>query len=787
MRAPRHLIHLIHLILLVLITGCTTVVNRVQLNRELGRPDPGRFDRPAAAPAQAPDYQTRVRPILERRCVACHACYDAPCQLKLTRHDGITRGANAESIYAGTRLLSASPNRLGFDAHSNAAWRDKGFHPVLNERAATPQANRDASVLYRILALKQRNPGPDSGPLPGGRFDFSIDRPQTCTRIEGMPDFEKEHPDWGMPFGLPALSTAEHDILSRWIEAGAPFTPRPPLSAALRTRVAEWEALLNGDSLRDQLAARYIYEHWYIGQLYLDDEHAQRFELVRSRSAPGQPIDVIATRRPYDDPGVARVYYRLRPTDETLVAKTHMPLALDEGRRARLKRWFFDAPFTVSSLPGYDPKTASNPFAAFKALPVDARYRFMLDDAGFTVMGFMKGPVCRGQVALNVINDHFWVLFYSPESEVARNTQGLLDSTRPNLRMPAEGDSTTGILAWNKYAKAERRYLATKSAFMAGLPRLRPQLTDLWNGDGRNPNAGLTVFRHFDSASVIRGLAGEQPQTVLLLGYPLLERMHYLLVAGFDVYGNTGHQLATRLYMDFLRMEGEENFLTLLPLKNRQKVLDGWYRGRPDPRILEFADARSYFPGETGMRYRTTDPLGELYAGIHRYLRPVRPLPLDLAPNGLRVEQVGQLRALNRITGRSASRMPEHSLLIVHNGKDPVRVLSLLRNSAHSNVAGLFDEDARRLPDEDSLIVLDGIVGAYPNALFHLDASELPRFVRAVETLASDDDVQRLHQRFAVRRTDARFWRISDAVHDYWQSVEPRQAAILDYSRLENR
>jgi hypothetical protein len=280
---------------------------------------------------------------------------------------------------------------------------------------------------------------------------------------------------------------------------------------------------------------------------------------------------------------------------------------------------------------------------------VDARYRFMLDDAGFTVMGFMKGPVCRGQVALNVINDHFWVLFYSPEGEVARNTQGLLDSTRPNLRMPAEDDSTTGILAWNKYARAERRYLATKSAFMAGLPRLRPQLTDLWNGDGRNPNAGLTVFRHFDSASVIRGLAGEQPQTALLLGYPLLERMHYLLVAGFDVYGNTGHQLATRLYMDFLRMEGEENFLTLLPLKNRQKVLDGWYRGRPDPRIREFADARTYFPGETGMRYRTTDPLGELYAGIHRYLRPVRP-----APPGSRAQR------LESRTGRPATRPQPH-------------------------------------------------------------------------------------------------------------------------------
>ena len=74
------------------------------------------------------------------------------------------------------------------------------------------------------------------------------------------------------------------------------------------------------------------------------------------------------------------------------------------------------------------------------------------------------------------------------------------------------------------------------------------------------------MLRHFDSASVVQGLLGEQPQTVMLIGYPLLERIHYLLVAGFDVYGSVGHQLTTRLYMDFLRMEGEMNFFAFLPL-----------------------------------------------------------------------------------------------------------------------------------------------------------------------------------------------------------------------------
>ena len=772
---------------LLILAGCTTVVAKVQLDRELGRPDPARYDAPAVPVAPAPDYWQQVRPILDRRCVTCHACYDAPCQLKLTRYDGITRGANPDPVYADARLRAANPTRLGFDAHSTVEWRDKGFHPILNERAATPAANREASVLHRILVLKQQNPGPSSGPLPDERFDFSLDRSQSCAKVENMDSFVAEHPDWGMPYGLPALSQKDHDILARWIEAGAPYTPRPAPLPAVRARVTEWERLLNGNALRDRLAARYVYEHWYVGQLYFDEQPDYRFELVRSRTAPGQPIDVIATRRPYDAPGVERVYYRLRPLEETLVAKTHMPLALDPARLARLRKWFFDAPIAVTKLPDYSPKTATNPFVAFRALPVDARYRFMLDDAQFTLMGFMKGPVCRGQVALNVITDHFWVLFYSPESEANHQVQGLLDATQPNLRLPAEDDSSTGILAWHRYAQAEKAYLRTKADFMARRARIQPpQISELWDGEGRNPTAGLTVFRQFDSASVVRGLVGERPQTAMLLGYPLLERMHYLLVAGFDVYGNTGHQLATRLYMDFLRMEGEENFLTLLPLKDRQKVLDRWYRGKPE-HIRDFADAATYYPGETGVRYRSADTLGELYRNVAQYLRPVREKPLDLAVNSFTAEQLAQLRALGKVAGQPASRLPEHSLLVLTNPDGAIHVVSVLRNSAHSNVAELFREDTRRLPDEDTLSVLDGIVGAYPNTIFQLDADELPRFVRAVQTLTSDEDVQHLTQRFAVRRTDSRFWAVSDAIHTHWRQVAPREAAILDYSRLENR
>jgi Fatty acid cis/trans isomerase (CTI) len=35
----------------------------------------------------------------------------------------------------------------------------------------------------------------------------------------------------------------------------------------------------------------------------------------------------------------------------------------------------------------------------------------------------------------------------------------------------------------------------------------------LWDGDGTNANAALTVFRHFDSATVVKGLVGRAPKS----------------------------------------------------------------------------------------------------------------------------------------------------------------------------------------------------------------------------------------------------------------------------------
>jgi hypothetical protein len=770
------------------LAGCAVYYGQ-RLDERYGAADPGRYDRPAPA-ITGPDFWRDVKPVLDSRCVVCHGCYDAPCQSNLASYQGVTRGASKDQVYNAARLIAAEPTRLFFDAHSNAAWRGKGFYPVLNERAATPEANRDGGVMYRLLQLKRAHPLPAGARLPVDKFDFSLDRPQQCPSIEEMDRFEQRFPEWGMPFGLPGLSQRDYDTLTGWIAAGAPYRDPAPLSAAHEQRVAEWERFLNGDSLKARLMGRYIYEHWFIGHLYFDDIAGEEFfQLVRSRTPPGRPIDVIATPRPFDDPGTERVYYRLRRTVETPVAKTHMPYALNPARMARLKTWFIDAPYEVTALPSYAPATASNPFVTFREVPVSARYRFLLDDAQFTLMGFIKGPVCRGQLALDVINDHFWVVFASPD--IGRDVQDgeFLARQARNLQLPAEYQSTTRLLRWLQYSNLEAEYLKAKSEYLnltfgADNP---PSIRLIWDGEGRNPNAALTVFRHFDSATVVQGLLGEQPQTVLLLGYPLFERIHYLLVAGYDVYGNAGHQLATRLYFDFMRMEGEMNFLGLLPRAARQPVRDRWYRDAREQAIEQFQATHAYYTSETGIEFRTREPLSELYAMLKKHTAPVTSPRYAIAASGLTGAPLRSLEELSGLRGRAISHLPEMALLTVRDATGGARHFTLLSNNAHSNVAELMGEERRRLPDEDTFSVVHGFLGAYPNAFFLVDAGELPAFVKAIQDLASEADYRDLLARYGVRRTDERFWGHSDAVMGAYRRSAPKEAALFDYNRFENR
>ncbi len=148
------------------------------------------------------------------------------------------------------------------------------------------------------------------------------------------------------------------------------------------------------------------------------------------------------------------------------------------------------------------------------------------------------------------------------------------------------------------------------------------------------------------------------------------------------------------------------------------------------------------------------------------------------------------MAALSGVRARAASYLPEVAFLTVREPRGQARAISTSRCSStarHRNVAVVMGEDRRLLPDEDTLSVLTGFVGGYPNVFLEVDAKELPAFVNSVRDLASDADFDGLFQRYGLRRTDARFWAHSDEVHRAYRQWAPKEAGLFDYNRLENR
>jgi len=187
-------------------------------------------------------------------------------------------------------------------------------------------------VRSRSLAPRQGHPLPVEPVLPAA-FTLGLDRAQQCPSVETYARFEKDHPLWGMPYALPGLAPRELDVITRWLAAGAPYEGAAPLPAAIARQVQEWEAFFNGDTLKERLMSRYLYEHLYLAHLQFEgDATRANFRLVRSTTPPGKPVSLVVSRRPYDDPGVARVYYRLLPELETPVGKTYMPYVLSTAR-----------------------------------------------------------------------------------------------------------------------------------------------------------------------------------------------------------------------------------------------------------------------------------------------------------------------------------------------------------------------------------------------------------------------------------------------------------------------
>jgi hypothetical protein len=748
-------------------------------------------------PTRNIDYQSEVKPLLDKRCTVCHSCYNSPCQLKLDSFEGVDRGATKRAIYNSSRLKTMEPTRLFIDAQTTGEWRKKEFFSVTESSVSGGQNN---SLMIQMLAHKMKTPK-STGEYRPDADDL------TCSKDrEELGGYLEKHPNNGMPFGFPPLKQDEFDIIAGWLVQGA-RGPDPARQAQLESpqpddarALQQWEAFLNRDDAKHAVTARYLYEHLFLAHIKFGTGTNEFFELVRSRTAPGTAIDLISSVRPYDDPEVERVYYRFRKIHSTIVHKTHMVFELDDARMKRFQELFI-APDWLQKphLPGYDPIVSANPFVAFEQIPPRSRYQFLLDNAQYVIMTFIHGPVCKGQIALNVIDDQFWVMFMDPDHDLSVRYPGFMRLHRDKLAMPIEKGSDFGVFSalTDRHRRGAVDFYKARQDYYTTLNYAGLGYDSIWKGNSAADTPLLTVYRHFDSASVHKGPLGNLPKSLWVIDYPLLERIYYSLVAGFDIYGTAGHQLALRLYMDEMRVEGESYFLDFMPPGKRQEIMKSWYKGIDLEKIHYYS---SSLPA--GIPFTTGDPKREFVENVvdkHfipdvkvsfdsiNYLRSDESYPKLPEQLRSRDDFLRALRALARPGMPFIAVVNDYGANLAYlrirlkSGKDAV--VSVVVNRWHDNVAFLIGEDGRLDPSKDDADFIPGLIGSYPNYFFDVTEDDLSDFIELLNNFKGDErDLARL-SKYGINRSDDRFWPAYDWFQKRFNEDEPVRGGLFDLNR----
>ena len=748
-------------------------------------------------PTRHVDYTKEVKPLLDNRCAVCHSCYNSPCQLKLDSFEGADRGATKRAVYNSSRLRSMDPTRLFTDAQSTEEWRHKEFFSVTGSKAS---GELNDSIMIEILSHKIKNPK-SVGEYRSEAEDL------TCSKnTEELGGYLEKHPNNGMPFGFPALKPEEFAIIAGWLVQGVKgpdaaeqkmlITPKADDALAIK----EWETFLNMDDAKHAMTARYLYEHLFLAHIKFGTPTNEYYEMFRSKTPPGEPADLVATVRPYDDPGVPRIYYRFRKIHSTIVHKTHMVFTLDDAKLRRVKELFIQPewlqrPHTV----GYDAKMSANPFIAFEQIPPRSRYQFLLDNSHYIIMTFIHGPVCKGQIALNVINDHFWIMFVDPDHDLSVAYPAFMKLHSDKLRMPIEVGSDMRVFnaLTDEYKNAAVEFYKARQDYYTSHNYAGLGYEFLWRGNNASDAPLLTVYRHFDSASVHKGVLGNLPKTMWVVDYPLLERVYYALVAGFDVYGTVGHQLALRLYMDHLRVEGESYFLDFLPASKRQEIMQSWYQGIDLKKIDYYS---SSLPAK--ISFVTAEPEREFVEYmVNRHILPATNIAFDAVNyergdviyTGLpdqyetKDDYLRAFRAISKPGSPFFLLMHDHNIKIAYmrirlkNGKD--LAISIVINQWHSNVTHLFGEKAQLDVSKDSADFISGLIGSYPNYFFDVREEDLPDFFDILAHFdKSPKDFERL-AKYGVNRAEDRLWDTYDWFQKRFYEDEPVNAGLFDLNR----
>ncbi len=713
-------------------------------------------------------YAEQVRPIIDKRCVVCHSCTEAPCQLKLESTEGLIRGAHKQNV-RGRFLSENQGNRLFFDGHSEEDWRRKGFYSVIDPVDGKP------SVMFRALVQNEYD---ESSPLMNYQMSYEM-------------SILSEKKISQMPFGLTPLDQEkELKPMVEWLLKGAPLPNENSLNHLKQTFyphvVTAWENFFNNKSHKGQWTARYLYEHLFETHFYIDEAPGEFFEIVRSRTPAPEPIDVISSRHEFDDPNLYDLkngfYYRLRKVHSTVVFKNHILFHVNEGTLNHLKQMFWFSDWGKESERINFDFQHSNPFMAFRAIPAKIRYQWMLENAVMLMKVIMSGPNCRVSNAGSMIWDNYITMFVKPDSDITVMDPKFFEKTQHLLLLPNFSGGDDRYIG--QYDQEQIEYARIKTPLQMKLTPNGLSFDDIWTGQGKNKNSLISIFRHMSYATAHQGYWVDKPRSVHLFNYAIFERLYYLCVLATTTRDGQLSQLPVVRYLFDLKKELDEHFLSIVPENLREKFRQSFVgpKGKKYDYDVNFAMP---FNGHNHKFLGTeiVDPVKY----IEKIVKTIFPESIighqSFLTKSIKDAVYVQLSALNNSKNNVARYFPDITYVQVLKDSGLPQNFTLLVNRHHTFLNRALTDKESWDPVYDQFQVLQDIQVDFPQKIYRVSERLLSDFLRDINLVNDHKSYRTFDQKYGLQKTAKNFWNILDEIQVYFHRQYPISAGVLDLNK----
>ncbi len=239
------------------------------------------------------------------------------------------------------------------------------------------------------------------------------------------------------------------------------------------------------------------------------------------------------------------------------------------------------------------------------------------------------------------------------------------------------------------------------------------------------------------------------------------------------------------------------------PRQKGYEIHKQWYRGTDKTEKLVQALNELKISHESKIKFETEDVKKEFFVKLSQHsqkaqrnrgdcINRCRQFPVECKTRGLSRQATTVERALQEISdigGIRTNVFPNVTFMRVKvdGSVENDLVYTIVRNNSYLNTTSLTAGKKTRVMPEDTIDIIPGFVGAYPDFFIEVGYKEIHAFVKQYKEIDSYEKYHVLVDKYGIRRSNPGFWQISDWFYKKHQHDNPVYAGLFDLNRYKNR